>query len=86
MRIPNTDGGGLIAEIAEVIVANKAYLSEIDGLIGDGDHGVNMAKGFSRAAERTRPPSGTSEARTRGAPSPEWFGWPQKRSRGRDAS
>jgi len=52
-RLPNADGAGLVAELAEVIVANKAYLSEIDGLIGDGDHGVNMAKGFSRAAERT---------------------------------
>ena len=37
-----------------VIVANKAYLSEIDGKIGDGDHGVNMAKGFGRAAERIK--------------------------------
>ena len=53
MRILNADGAGLVAELADVIVANKAYLSEIDGLIGDGDHGVNMAKGFSRAAERT---------------------------------
>jgi dihydroxyacetone kinase phosphoprotein-dependent L subunit len=52
-RLPNADGAGLVAELAEVIVANKAYLSEIDGLIGDGDHGVNMAKGFGRAAERT---------------------------------
>ncbi len=34
------------------MVANKAHLSEIDGLIGDGDHGINMAKGFGRAAER----------------------------------
>lgn len=42
----------IVAEVAEVIVANKAYLSEIDGLIGDGDHGINMAKGFGRAAER----------------------------------
>ncbi len=51
--LPNADGAGWIADLAEVIVANKAYLSEIDGLIGDGDHGVNMAKGFARAAERT---------------------------------
>ena len=42
----------IVEEIAAVIVANKAYLSEIDGLIGDGDHGINMAKGFGRAAER----------------------------------
>jgi dihydroxyacetone kinase phosphoprotein-dependent L subunit len=53
MRLPNADGAGIVAELAEVIVTNKAYLSEIDGLIGDGDHGVNMAKGFSRAVERT---------------------------------
>lgn len=52
-RLPNRDGAGLVAELAAVIVANRAYLSEIDGLIGDGDHGVNMAKGFGRAAERT---------------------------------
>jgi len=31
---------------------NKAYLGEIDGLIGDGDHGMNMNKGFSIFEER----------------------------------
>lgn len=50
--IPNAGAGALIPEIADVIIANKAYLSEIDGKIGDGDHGVNMAKGFGRAADR----------------------------------
>lgn len=50
--IPNAGAGALISEIAAVIVENKAYLSEIDGKIGDGDHGVNMAKGFGRAADR----------------------------------
>ena len=48
----NAGGGKIIEDIAVVIVANKAYLSEVDGLIGDGDHGVNMAKGFSRSAQR----------------------------------
>ncbi|MGJ3261819.1 MAG: dihydroxyacetone kinase subunit DhaL [Salinarimonas sp.] len=48
----NAGSGAIVAEIAAVIVENRAYLSEIDGKIGDGDHGVNMAKGFSRAAER----------------------------------
>lgn len=42
----------IVEELAAVVVANKAHLSEIDGLIGDGDHGINMAKGFGRAAER----------------------------------
>lgn len=50
--IENKGAGVIIREVADVIVANKAYLSEIDGKIGDGDHGVNMAKGFGRAAER----------------------------------
>ncbi|MDB6178412.1 dihydroxyacetone kinase subunit DhaL [Paracoccus sp. Z330] len=43
---------GIVQEIAAVVVDHKAHLSEIDGLIGDGDHGINMAKGFGRAAER----------------------------------
>jgi dihydroxyacetone kinase-like protein len=31
----------------DVIHENRAYLSEIDGAIGDGDHGINMDKGFT---------------------------------------
>lgn len=50
--VPNAGSGVIVAELAAVIVANRAHLSEIDGLIGDGDHGINMAKGFGRAAER----------------------------------
>lgn len=50
--LPNAGSGRVVAELADAIVANRAWLSEIDGLIGDGDHGVNMAKGFGRAAER----------------------------------
>ncbi|MCX5514734.1 dihydroxyacetone kinase subunit L [Kaistia algarum] len=50
--VANVGSDAIVAELAAVIVANKAHLSEIDGLIGDGDHGINMAKGFSRAAER----------------------------------
>lgn len=50
--ITNKGSGPIIQEIAAVIVENKAYLSEIDGKIGDGDHGINMAKGFGRASDR----------------------------------
>ena len=46
--------GGIVLAMADRIIANKAYLSEIDGKIGDGDHGVNMAKGFGMAADRLR--------------------------------
>ena len=51
-RFTNSGAVAVIIDLAAQIVANKAYLSEIDGKIGDGDHGVNMAKGFGRAAER----------------------------------
>jgi dihydroxyacetone kinase-like protein len=50
--LPNAGAGGVVADVAAVIVENRAYLSELDGQIGDGDHGFNMAKGFGRAAER----------------------------------
>jgi dihydroxyacetone kinase phosphoprotein-dependent L subunit len=52
MALANRGLGAVVAELAAVIVANKAWLSELDGRIGDGDHGANMAKGFARAADR----------------------------------
>ncbi len=51
---PNASGGAIVEAMAARIVENRAYLSEIDGKIGDGDHGVNMAKGFGMAAERLK--------------------------------
>ena len=52
-----------IAEaICEAIHENAAYLSEIDGAIGDGDHGVNMNKGFLMAKERLRADMSFSES------------------------
>jgi len=36
----------VIERICETIEKEKDYLSELDGAIGDGDHGVNMAKCF----------------------------------------
>lgn len=50
----NATAGDIVLAIAERIVENRAYLSEIDGKIGDGDHGVNMAKGFGTASERLK--------------------------------
>ena len=43
----NSKSGDIVIALAQRIIENRAYLSDIDGLIGDGDHGVNMAKGFS---------------------------------------
>ncbi len=42
----NADGAQIIIDMIEAISENKQYLSDIDGLIGDGDHGINMNKGF----------------------------------------
>ncbi len=47
--------GGLVLELARTIAANRAYLSELDGATGDGDHGINMAKGFLGAAQKLAP-------------------------------
>ena len=44
----NLESGAVIVDnLIRVIQANKQYLSDIDGLIGDGDHGINMNKGFT---------------------------------------
>ncbi|MDO8719172.1 MAG: dihydroxyacetone kinase subunit DhaL [Polaromonas sp.] len=44
--------GSLVRDLIATIVENRQYLSEIDGLIGDGDHGINMAKGFTGCGTR----------------------------------
>lgn len=50
----NSSGKSILLKIVEGIQDNKDYLSEVDGLIGDGDHGVNMNKGFTIFGERIR--------------------------------
>ena len=42
----NRDGRGIIDALIAAIDDNAETLSEIDGAIGDGDHGINMRKGF----------------------------------------
>ena len=46
------DGAMVVGALVKVIQDNKAYLSEIDGAIGDGDHGINMNKGFTMFMEQ----------------------------------
>lgn len=43
-QFDNASSGDIVFSLADRIIENRAYLSEIDGKIGDGDHGVNMAK------------------------------------------
>ncbi len=51
-QISSTDAKKTLNIVAQTIIDNKQYLSDIDGLIGDGDHGINMAKGFRLYLER----------------------------------
>lgn len=48
----NADGKSILLNMVKTIQENKAYLGEVDGLIGDGDHGMNMNKGFTLFADR----------------------------------
>ena len=41
-----------IEKIAEKIRENKDFLTDLDREIGDADHGVNMARGFSAVEEK----------------------------------
>lgn len=49
---PTTQGNTIVQYVIKTIQDNAAYLSEIDGAIGDGDHGINMSKGFTQAQSR----------------------------------
>ncbi len=46
------DAGPITLDIARAVVAAQDRLSEIDAATGDGDHGINMAKGFRLVLER----------------------------------
>jgi phosphoenolpyruvate---glycerone phosphotransferase subunit DhaL len=48
----NSQGRKVVLAQVQTIVENKGYLSEVDGKIGDGDHGINMAKGFNLIKDR----------------------------------
>ncbi|HJY74224.1 MAG TPA: DAK2 domain-containing protein, partial [Streptosporangiaceae bacterium] len=36
-----------IVTAAEVIEANRDHLTQLDAAIGDADHGINLARGFT---------------------------------------
>ena len=44
--------GSAVPDMVAAIVREQGFLSEIDGKIGDGDHGINMSKGFRLTGER----------------------------------
>lgn len=42
----------MLIYIADKIIAQKPYLTEIDSAIGDGDHGIGMAGGMQKAKDK----------------------------------
>ena len=52
MIVKNAKGRPILLNMVQAIHENKQYLGDIDGLIGDGDHGMNMNKGFVTYGER----------------------------------
>lgn len=58
----NEDNACIVKEIIQTIHNNSVYLSEIDGETGDGDHGINMNKGFLMADVRIKEDDSFSEA------------------------
>ena len=59
----DADGGVVVGDMIACIQENAKSLSEIDGAIGDGDHGINMAKGFSLCGEKlAASPAGFTES------------------------
>lgn len=43
---------GILDKIITDIGENRQYLTELDNVIGDGDHGINMDRGFKAVAEQ----------------------------------
>ncbi len=60
--IRNSNNAVIVLDIIEAIHQHAGYLSEIDGATGDGDHGINMDKGFMLAKERISADMSLSEA------------------------
>jgi len=50
----NAAGLQIALDLIVAINENKQKLSDIDGLIGDGDHGINMNKGFTQAGAQIK--------------------------------
>jgi phosphoenolpyruvate---glycerone phosphotransferase subunit DhaL len=51
-KLTNVQVVHIIVNICDVMEEMKDYLSELDGAIGDGDHGVNMAKCFREVRKK----------------------------------
>lgn len=57
-KFTQDNGSVIVDKLILAIQENKQYLSDIDGAIGDGDHGINMNKGFTLCREALDKESG----------------------------
>lgn len=60
--VPTSIGYEVVARLAADLAAAAAWLSELDGTSGDGDHGVNMRTGMELALSRVEPDASVSAA------------------------
>lgn len=56
------DTRNMLLYVADKIIANKPYLTEVDSAIGDGDHGIGMAGGMQKAKKKLLKMEGTENA------------------------
>lgn len=42
----------ILLDMAKVLEENKEFLTDLDNVIGDGDHGINMARGFAEVEKQ----------------------------------
>lgn len=50
--ISNTEVIAILNKIGDKIIEEKDFLTELDRPIGDNDHGINMAKGFTEVKKK----------------------------------
>ena len=59
------DTESVVRIIANTVLENENYFSELDGVVGDGDFGYSIARGFEKVLhERIPDPSPTPETYT----------------------
>jgi len=58
MNITSDKLKDIMIKVADAIEEKVDYLTELDAKIGDGDHGINMAKGFKKIREDLKNYSG----------------------------
>ena len=54
MSINSSNVIEILNKIDDVMNENKLFLTELDAAIGDGDHGINMSRGFNAVREKLK--------------------------------